>query len=46
MVKPLIEVIMTQFLNKDHNILVENVGPNGQFVDCHEGRLINAGHGN
>ena len=29
MVKPLIDIIMTQFLNKEHNILVENVGPNG-----------------
>ena len=29
LVKSLINVIMTEFLDKEHNILLENVGPNG-----------------
>lgn len=46
MVPPLIEDIMTNFLDKDHGIILENIGESGKFVDCHEGRLINPGHGN
>ncbi len=33
-------------MDKEHNILLENIGPKGEFVNCFEGRTINAGHGN
>lgn len=46
MVPPLIEDIMTNFLNKEHGIIMENVGANGAFCDSFEGRIINPGHGN
>lgn len=44
--KPLIELILKQFVHKEHNIILENVSAEGDFIDCFEGRLINAGHGN
>ena len=25
-------------------MVLENVSPDGKFVDCHEGRLVNPGH--
>ena len=25
-------------------MVVENVSPEGEFVDCHDGRLVNPGH--
>jgi len=34
-----------KFLNKEKNLLHEAVSPQGEFVDCYEGRLINPGHG-
>jgi N-acylglucosamine 2-epimerase len=46
MVGPLIEDIMNNFIDKEKGIILENVGENGEFCDCHEGRLINPGHGN
>lgn len=42
----LIEEIVTNFLNKEHGIIMENVFPDGSFSDSFEGRLINPGHGN
>jgi len=46
MILPLVSDIMTNFLQKDKKIILENVGIDGQPVDCFEGRLINPGHGN
>ncbi|MEN9918266.1 MAG: hypothetical protein RL662_702, partial [Bacteroidota bacterium] len=46
MVPPLINDIMTDFLQKDKGIILENVGLDGSFSDSYEGRLINPGHGN
>ncbi|MCE5277998.1 MAG: AGE family epimerase/isomerase [Planctomycetaceae bacterium] len=37
--------VFTQFLDKDRNILLENVAPDGTQVDSFDGRLINPGHG-
>ena len=39
------QAVMTDFLDCDRNLLYEHVSPDGQFVDCYEGRLINPGHG-
>ncbi len=33
------------FLNSEKQILHEHVSPEGKFIDCFEGRLINPGHG-
>jgi N-acylglucosamine 2-epimerase len=46
MVPPLIEDIMTNFLNKEHGIIMENVFLDGTFCDSFEGRQVNPGHGN
>ena len=46
MVPPLIEDIMTNFLNKEHGIIMENIYPDGHLCDSFEGRQINPGHGN
>lgn len=40
-----INEVFTKFLDKNKMILHENVAPNGAFVDSHEGRVINPGHG-
>ncbi|MCE5326537.1 MAG: AGE family epimerase/isomerase [Planctomycetaceae bacterium] len=37
--------VFTQFLDKERNILLENVAPDGTRVDSFDGRLINPGHG-
>ncbi len=29
---------------QDNGIVLENVGLDGSFSDCHEGRLLNPGH--
>lgn len=34
LIKPIIETIMTKFLDKEHKMFFENRGPNGEFVDC------------
>ncbi|MBA6153109.1 AGE family epimerase/isomerase [Gelidibacter maritimus] len=39
------DLIINQFYNADKGIIVENVGPNGEFVDSFAGRLVNPGHG-
>ena len=37
--------VMSDFLDADRGLLCENVAPDGSFIDCFEGRLINPGHG-
>lgn len=46
MVPPLVGDIMTNFLQKDTGIILENIYPDGTFCDSFEGRLVNPGHGN
>jgi N-acylglucosamine 2-epimerase len=36
--------VMTDFYDADRGLLYEHVGPDGGFVDCFEGRLLNPGH--
>jgi N-acylglucosamine 2-epimerase len=43
--KTCISEILLLFLDPKHNILRENISPEGKAVDCFEGRLINPGHG-
>ena len=45
-VKPLIREVMEVFYQKDSGLILENVAPDGSFVDCFEGRTINPGHVN
>ena len=40
-----VQEIMTDFLDNEQGLMYENVTPDGSFVDCFEGRLINPGHG-
>ncbi|CDN15989.1 N-acylglucosamine 2-epimerase [Richelia intracellularis] len=37
--------VMTDFLDKKRGLIRENVTPDGSYLDCFEGRLINPGHG-
>lgn len=37
--------LFSRFLNPEKQILHEYVSPDGNFVDCFDGRLINPGHG-
>lgn len=46
MVPPLVEDIMTHFLQQDKGIILENIYPDGSLSDSFEGRLVNPGHGN
>lgn len=46
MIPPLVDDIMTNFLQKDSGIILENVYPDGSFCDSFEGRVVNPGHGN
>jgi len=39
-----IQTVLGPFLDRDRNIILENVGPEGEQVDCFEGRLLNPGH--
>lgn len=39
------DTILNRFYKKDLDIILENVGMDGEFVDCFEGRLVNPGHG-
>jgi len=39
-----IHEVMHVFYFEDQGLILENVGPEGQFVDCFEGRLLNPGH--
>jgi N-acylglucosamine 2-epimerase len=36
--------VMTDFYDADRGLLYEHVSPEGDFVDCFEGRLLNPGH--
>ncbi len=38
-----VQEVMTDFLHD--GLMMENVTPDGQQLDCHEGRLLNPGHG-
>jgi len=40
-----IDDLFGKFLDKGKNLLHENVSPDGQLIDCFDGRLINPGHG-
>ncbi len=44
MVHPLIDEILTEFYQEDSGLILENIAPDGSFVDCFEGRLVNPGH--
>jgi N-acylglucosamine 2-epimerase len=46
MVPPLVEDILTNFLQKDSGIILENVFLDGSFCDSFEGRSVNPGHAN
>jgi N-acylglucosamine 2-epimerase len=37
--------VMTDFLDQERLLMFENVTPDGEHVDCFEGRLLNPGHG-
>ncbi len=37
--------VMTLFLDRTRLLMYESVAPDGSHVDCHEGRLLNPGHG-
>ncbi len=39
-----VQTVMGPFLDPGRNIIVENVGPEGQWLDSFEGRLLNPGH--
>jgi N-acylglucosamine 2-epimerase len=43
-VKPLIQEVMEVFYQKDSGLILENVAPDGSFIDCFEGRTVNPGH--
>ena len=45
-VKPLISEVMDVFYQKDSGLILENVAPDGSFIDCFEGRTVNPGHVN
>ncbi|MCL1933312.1 MAG: AGE family epimerase/isomerase [Candidatus Azobacteroides sp.] len=45
-IQPLIGEIMEVFYQKDSGLILENVTPDGSFIDCFEGRTINPGHTN
>lgn len=40
-----VQEVMTDFLDTERGLLFEAVAPEGDQVDCFEGRLINPGHG-
>ena len=45
-IRPLIEEVMEVFYQKDSGLILENVAPDGSFIDCFEGRTVNPGHTN
>ena len=45
MVHPLITDILTNFLDREKGIILENIADHRK-VDCFETRIINPGHGN
>lgn len=36
---------MTDFLDAKRGLMFESVQPNGSYLDCFDGRLLNLGHG-
>lgn len=36
--------VMHNFYDEESGLILENVSPEGKFVDCFEGRLLNPGH--
>lgn len=40
-----IDTVLNDFYQPEESIILENVGLEGEFVDCFEGRLVNPGHG-
>lgn len=40
-----IHTVMEIFYNPELGLVLENISPEGNFVDCFEGRLLNPGHG-
>lgn len=36
--------VLDVFYHRDSGLVLENVAPDGSFVDCFEGRLLNPGH--
>lgn len=40
-----IHTVMDVFYQPSLGLILENVAPDGSFVDCYEGRLVNPGHG-
>jgi N-acylglucosamine 2-epimerase len=45
-IQPLISEVMDVFYQKDLGLILENVAPDGTFIDCFEGRTVNPGHTN
>lgn len=43
-IEPLIREVMEVFYDSQSGLILENVAPDGSFVDSFEGRLINPGH--
>ncbi|MEM9089177.1 MAG: AGE family epimerase/isomerase [Cyanobacteria bacterium P01_F01_bin.53] len=37
--------VMGTFLDRESGLMYEHVAPDGSYVDCYEGRLLNPGHG-
>jgi N-acylglucosamine 2-epimerase len=40
-----IHTVMDVFYLQDKGLILENTSPDGEFVDCFDGRLLNPGHG-
>lgn len=45
MIEDGIDTVTDQFYRPNMGVILENIGPDGNFVDCFEGRLVNPGHG-
>jgi N-acylglucosamine 2-epimerase len=43
-IETVVHEVMNVFYQPQHDLIVENVAPDGQLVDCFEGRLLNPGH--
>ncbi len=44
LIHPLINEILNDFYQKDTGLILEHVSPDGSFLDCFEGRVVNPGH--
>jgi len=45
-IQPLINEVMGVFYDEESGLILENVTPEGKFIDSFEGRLLNPGHTN